>query len=90
MPYGSICCTYHQLKYSSLNRSKNPKQEPHKRAYTFWKTGFKEKRSQENVPKEEKDKIEEKKNGDIDKLTALRFQTEGRQQKYLAFRVFST
>ena len=35
MPCGSIRCTYHQLKYSSPNRStKNPKkQDPHKIAY---------------------------------------------------------
>ena len=34
MSYGSICCTYHQLKYSSPNRSKKHQQEqPHKRAY---------------------------------------------------------
>ena len=25
MPYGSICCTYLQLKYSCPNRSKNTK-----------------------------------------------------------------
>ena len=31
VPYGSVCCTYHQLKYSSPNRSnKQKRQEPHK------------------------------------------------------------
>ena len=33
VPYGSMCCPYHQLKYSSPNRSKTIKQEPHKIAY---------------------------------------------------------
>ena len=33
MPYGSICCRYHQLNYSSPNRSTTTKQEPHKRAH---------------------------------------------------------
>ena len=35
MSYGSIGCTYHKLKYSSPNRSKQKtqKQEQHKRAY---------------------------------------------------------
>ena len=33
MPYGSICCRYHQLNYSSPNRSTTTKQEPHKSAH---------------------------------------------------------
>ena len=58
MPYGSICCTHHQLKYSSPNRSnKNKKQEPHK-SLPFGKWRFREKTDQENEPKAEKDKTE--------------------------------
>ena len=58
MPYGSTCCTYHQLKYSSPNRSnKNKKQEPHKRAHLSENGGIGKKR-QENGPKAQKDKIE--------------------------------
>ena len=51
-----ICCTYHQLNYSSPNRSKEKKKrkkkEPHKikRAYTFRKMVVQGKRSQENGP----------------------------------------
>ena len=33
MSYGSICFTYHQLKYSSPNRSTTKNQEPHKISY---------------------------------------------------------
>ena len=54
----NLCCTYHQLKYSYPNRSKNKtKQEPHKRAYLSENGGLR-KRSQENGPKAEKNKIE--------------------------------
>ena len=40
MPYGSIGCTYHLLKYSSPNRSKTNKQEPHQRAYLLENGGL--------------------------------------------------
>ena len=35
VPYGGICCSYHQQKYSSPNHSRkqNKQQEPHKTAY---------------------------------------------------------
>ena len=45
--YGSICCTYHQLKYSSPNRSKKKKKEPHKRAYVSENGGLEKKKSGE-------------------------------------------
>ena len=45
MPYGNICCTYHQLKYWSTNRSKT-KQEPHKRAYLSENGGLGKKKSE--------------------------------------------
>ena len=38
VPYGNICCTYHQLKYSSLAQKAN--QEPHSRAYLLEKGGL--------------------------------------------------
>ena len=38
---------YHQLKYSSPNRSKKQKQEPHKRAYLSENGGLGKKRSGE-------------------------------------------
>ena len=43
----AICSTYHQLKYSSPNHSKNPKQEPHKRTYPSENGGLGKKRSGE-------------------------------------------
>ena len=60
MPYGSICCTYHQLKYSSPNRSKT-KTRATLKSLPFGKRRFREKevRSKENGPKKaEKDKTE--------------------------------
>ena len=82
VPYSSICCTYHQLKYSSPNLSKK-NQEP-----TFQK--MEGKRGQVNGPKAEKDKTERatglcrRTREEIEKsgikLTALRFQTWGRHQ----------
>ena len=49
VPYGSIivCCTYHQLKYSSSNRSQKTAQEPHKRTYLADKGGLAKKISGE-------------------------------------------
>ena len=74
-----LSCTYHQLKYSPPNRSKNNNQEPHT------------KRNLENGPKAEKDKTESAKGlrrrtreeiwKSGVKLTAARFQTRGRHQK---------
>ena len=60
MPFGSICCTYHQLKCSSTNRSKKTKkQEPHKlEEPTFPKMEDLGKRSRENGLKAEKDMTE--------------------------------
>ena len=52
----ALCCTYHQLKYSSPNRSKT-KQEPHKRAYLSENGGL-GKTDLENGPKVEKDTTE--------------------------------
>ena len=56
----TISITYHQLKYSSPNRSKNTlqKQEPHKRAYLLENGGYGKQRGQENGPKAEKEKTE--------------------------------
>ena len=53
MPYGSIRCTYHQLKYSSPKRSK----EEEKRAYLS-ENGGAGKSYQENGLTAEKDKTE--------------------------------
>ena len=55
VPYGSVCCTYNQLKYSSPNRPNKKRQEPHKRAYLSENAGLgKKKRGQENGSKAEK------------------------------------
>ena len=46
--HGSICCTYHQLKYSSPNRpNKQKSQKPHKRAYLSENGGLGKKKSGE-------------------------------------------
>ena len=87
MTYGSIYCTYYQLKYSSPNRSKTTTNKSHAKQpfLPFRKWRFGGKRSQENGPKAEKHKTERatglgrrtreeiQKSGI--KLTALRFQT---------------
>ena len=57
MLYGSICCTYHQLKYSSPNRSKKQNKN-HTKSPPFGKWRFRGKRGQENGPKAETDKTE--------------------------------
>ena len=56
LPYGSICCTCHQLKYSSPNRSnqKQTKKTSHTKEPTFRKMEVRGKRSQANGPKAEK------------------------------------
>ena len=56
VPYGSLGCTYHQLKYSSPNRSNKTKTATQK-SLPFRKLRFREKH-QENRPKAEKDKTE--------------------------------
>ena len=58
MPYGSICCTYQQLKYSSPNRSKNnSKTRATQKSLPFGKWRFRGK-GQESGPKAENDKTE--------------------------------
>ena len=57
MPYGSICCTYHQLKYSSPNHSKELNKS-HTIEPTLQKMEVYGKRSQENGLKAEKGKTE--------------------------------
>ena len=47
VPYGSMCCTYHQPKYSSPNRSNETYHERHKRAYLSEKGGLAKKKSEE-------------------------------------------
>ena len=47
VPYGSMGCTYHQLKYSSPNRSNKANQERHKRAYLSENWGLGKKKSEE-------------------------------------------
>jgi hypothetical protein len=68
-----IGCTYHQLKYSSPNRSNKTKQEPHKRAYLSENGGLGKNRSGE-WPKSRKGKErnsdrtrQKNKRGDIEK-----------------------
>ena len=90
MPYGSICCTYHQLKYSSPDRSnKQKRQQPHKRAYLSENGDLAKKRSGEcaKIRKEEDREIatgqgrrtrEEIYRKVGIKLTALRFRTGSR------------
>ena len=57
VPYGSICCTYHQLNYSSPNRSNNTKKDKSRTIDpTFWKMEVYGKRGRENGPKTDKDK----------------------------------
>ena len=76
MPYGSICCTYHQQKYSCPNRSKTTKNKSHTKDRSYLsEKGVQGKRSPENGPKAEKDKTERAaglgrrtdKRGDIEK-----------------------
>ena len=58
VPYGSIFCTYHQLKYSSPNHSKKQnKTKATQKSQPFGKWRFRE-RDQENGPKAEMDKTE--------------------------------
>ena len=90
MPYGSICCTHHQLKYSYLNRSKHlPQNKSHtkKRAYLSDKRRFRDKgRSREWAKKQKQIRQKEQQdhrqknkkrryNKVGSKLKALRFQT---------------
>ena len=42
MPYDTICCTYHQQKYSSPNRSTNKKTRDTKKNLPFGKWRFRE------------------------------------------------
>ena len=58
MSYGSIGRTYHQLKYSSPNRSNKNIIKSHTKEPTFQKMKVLGKTDQENLPKAEKDKIE--------------------------------
>ena len=60
VPYGSICCTYHPLKYSSPNGSSkhSKRQEPHKRAYLSGNGGLGKKISREWAKSKKKDKAE--------------------------------
>ena len=94
MPYGSTGCTYHQLKYSFSNHSNNNKKtRATQKSLPLGKWRFRGKNDQGNGPKAEKEKTERatglgrrtreelSKSGIKDKLTALRFQTEGRHYK---------
>ena len=59
MPYGTIGCTYHQLKYSSPNCSnKQTKDKSHTKEPTFQKMEVWIKTDQETGPKAEQDKTE--------------------------------
>ena len=62
MPYGSICCTYHQLMYSFPNGS-NKKYKSLTKEPTFLKMEVYGNTGQENGPKAEKDKTEERATG---------------------------
>ena len=58
MPYDSICCPYHQLKYSSPYHSKKKKDKKDtQKCLPFKNWRFRE-TGQENGPKIEKDKTE--------------------------------
>ena len=79
MPFGSIGCTYHQLKYSSPNRSKKPKKRATQQSLPFgkWKFGKKEVRrmgqkTERATGLDRRTREEIQKSGI--KLTALRFQ----------------
>ena len=50
------CCTYHQLKYTSPNRSNKTKTKSHTQSLPFGKWRFRQNRGQETGPKAEKDK----------------------------------
>ena len=91
MRYGSICCTYHQLKYSSPNRSnKQKKPRDAQKSLPFGKWRFREKEVRRTGQKK-KNKTERatglgiRTKGEIQKsgikLKALKFQTGGRHQK---------
>ena len=43
VPYGSICCTYHQLKYSYPNRSRKTTTKATQKSLPFGKRRFREK-----------------------------------------------
>ena len=59
VPHGSICCTYHQLKYLSPNRKKTTtKTRATQKSRTFEKMEVYGKISQKNGAKAEKDKTE--------------------------------
>ena len=60
VPYGSICCTYHQLKYSSPNRSKKQKQKSHKRTYLSENGGLGKKREWVKSRKDSPGKLRQK------------------------------
>ena len=90
--YGSICCTYHQLKYSSLTAKKKhyKNQEPHKRAYLSENGGSGEEKKevrriigqkQKKGQTERATRLGRRTREEIQKsgikLTALRYQTWG-------------
>ena len=96
MPYGSICCTYHQLKCSSPNcANKQNTTRATQKNLPFGKWRFVEEKVRRNGPKAEKDNTARatglgkrtREERDIYiykrgiKLTALKFQTGGRHQK---------
>ena len=59
LPYGSICCTYHQLKYSSDRSNKNKKTRATQKSLPIGKWRFREKEvTAGEWPKAEKDKTE--------------------------------
>ena len=74
MPYGSICCTYNQLKYLSPNGSNKQKDKSHIKEPTFWKKGGLGKKSHENGPKVEHDQTE--------RATGLGRRTRGDTEKW--------
>ena len=89
----AVCCTYHQLTYSSPNRSTTTTKRATQRSLPFRKWRFREKVVRRMGQKQKKDKTERAKGlrrrtreaEEIPKsgikLTALRFQTGGRHQK---------
>ena len=88
MPYGIICCTYHQLKYSSRNHSN--KQKDKSRRSENGGLGKKLSGEWAKTVKAEKDKTKSERTrqknmrGNIEKwdqTDSLRFQTGERHQK---------
>ena len=81
MPFGSICCTYHQLKYWSPNRSKKQKQRATQTSLPFRKA---EKGQTERATGQDRRTREEINIEKWDQTNNLEIPDNGRHRKSLA------